>query len=170
MVLRLPHAARQRGFTLIELLIVLVILGLLAALVGPRLFGNVDKAKAETTRSQITQLSTGLDQFRLDVGRYPSTEETLAALVTKPDESTPGAARWHGPYLPKLPKDGWNNAYQYKAPGDHGDYDLWSYGADNKEGGEDYNADITNWQGNPSADASPAAGTGNGSNSIPPAK
>lgn len=140
---------RHQGFTLIELLIVLVILGLLAALVGPKLFGNVDKAKIDTSRSQISSLGTALDAFRLDMGRYPTTEESLAILAIKPDETAPGASRWRGPYMTKLPKDGWGNGYQYKSPGDHGEYDLWSTGADNKDGGEGNDADITSWEGTP---------------------
>lgn len=137
---------KQRGFTLIELLIVMVILGLLAALVGPRLFGKVDSAKIDTTRTQLASLETSLDAFRLDIGRYPTVEEGLGVLVSQPAEDAPGASRWRGPYLKRLPVDGWGNAYQYKSPGEHGEFDLWSWGADNKEGGEGGDADITSWE------------------------
>jgi len=154
-----PRRSRSKaqGFTLIELLIVLVILGLLAALIGPKLFGNVDKAKIETTKSQISSLETTLDAFRLDMGRYPTTEEGLSILANKPDDAAPGATRWKGPYMKKVPKDGWGNDYQYKAPGDHGEYDLWSYGGDNREGGEGNDADITNWEGVAAGGNAPAA-------------
>lgn len=151
---RLP----AQGFTLIELLIVLVILGLLAALVGPSLLGKVDTAKIDTTRSQIASLGTALDAFRLDMGRYPTSDEGLLVLASRPDPASPGGNRWRGPYMRQLPKDGWGNAYQYKAPGDHGDYDLWSFGADNREGGEGNDADITNWEGLPDAGAAGGGG------------
>jgi general secretion pathway protein G len=130
----------ERGFTLIELLVVIIILGLLAGLVGPRLFGRVGQSKQATARAQIELLGAGLDQYRLDVGSYPG---TLDALVRNP-----GAANWNGPYLkkPAVPKDPWGNIYQYKCcPGDHGEYDLWSYGADGAPGGEGENADVTSW-------------------------
>ncbi|MFC4161819.1 type II secretion system major pseudopilin GspG [Chitinimonas lacunae] len=153
------HRSRQRGFTLIELLIVMVILGLLAALVGPRLFGQVDGAKIDATKSQLSSIGTALDAYRLDLGRYPTTEEGLAGLRVKPADDAPGASRWRGPYLPKTPKDGWGNDFHYKAPGDHGDYDLWSGGANNAEGGEGNDADITSWEGTtegaPAADSAP---------------
>jgi general secretion pathway protein G len=141
----LPSLRRRAGFTLIELLIVMVILGLLAALVGPKLFGHVDQAKVDSTRTQISSLQTALDAFRLDVGRYPTTEEGLAVLRTQPADDAPGATRWRGPYLPRMPKDGWGNDFHYTAPGQHGDYDLLSYGADNKEGGDGNDADVTSW-------------------------
>ncbi len=141
-----PHARRALGFTLIELLIVMVILGLLAAIVVPKLFGKVDGAKLDATRTQLTALETALDAFRLDIGRYPTTEEGLLLLQTAPAEDTPGANRWRGPYLKKTPRDAWGNVFQYRAPGEHGDFDLWSNGADNKEGGEGNDADLTNWE------------------------
>ncbi len=130
----------QRGFTLIELLVVVIILGLLAGLVGPRLFGRVGQSKQTAARAQIELLGGALDQYRLDIGSYPA---ALEALVT-----SPGTANWNGPYLKKgLPKDPWDNPYRYKCcPGDHGDYDLWSEGADKAPGGDGENADVTSWQ------------------------
>jgi len=133
----------EGGFTLIELLVVIIILGLLAGLVGPRLFGRVGQSKQAAARAQIELLGAGLDQHRLDVGSYPTTAQGLEALVRNP-----GVANWDGPYLKKtIPKDPWGNQYYYKCcPGDHGDYDLTSYGADNAPGGEGENADITSWE------------------------
>lgn len=137
---------KQAGFTLIELLIVMVIIGLLAALVGPRLFGHLGKSEIKAARAQIEMIGTALDGCRLDLGRYPTTEEGLKLLWAKP-ENPDIAAAWHGPYLKKaVEKDPWGNPYVYKAPGEHGDYDLSSLGKDGKDGGEDENADIRNWE------------------------
>lgn len=138
---------KKKGFTLLELLVVLVILGLLAALIGPRVVGRLGKAKKDIARSQISLLESALDQFRLDVGRYPTTEEGLRALI-EPPEDEEIRARWQGPYLKKrkIPLDPWGHPYQYRSPGEHGEYDLWSYGADGKPGGEGENADITSWE------------------------
>lgn len=132
----------RRGFTLIELLVVMVILGLLAALVGPRMFGHVGAANQKAAKTQIEMLGQGLDAFRLDVGRYPTTSEGLNALVTNP-----GVEGWSGPYLKKgLPNDPWKKPYIYQSPGEHGDYDLVSYGADGAAGGEGENKDVNSWE------------------------
>jgi general secretion pathway protein G len=134
---------RTAGFTLIELMIVLFILGLLAALVAPRLMGRVGKAKQKAAQAQIQMLSTALDLFHLDVGRYPSDEEGLKSLVQRP-ENLP---QWSGPYLEKgVPKDPWGRDYTYKYPGEHGTYDLSTLGADGAPGGEGESADISNYQ------------------------
>ena len=137
------RVTNDEGFTLIELLVVMVILGLLAALVGPRLFGNVDKANVSATKTQVEMLGSALDAFRLDVGRYPTTAEGLNALITNP-----GIDGWNGPYLKKnvVPNDAWKKPFQYQSPGSHGEYDLFSYGADGTPGGDGYNKDIDSWQ------------------------
>ncbi len=132
------------GFSLIELLVVLVILGLLAAVVAPNVMNKLGGAKSKTTRLQVESLGAALDDYSLEVGRYPSTEEGLKALVTDPGNA-PG---WNGPYLKKkkIPTDAWGVPFHYKSPGDHGAYDLYSLGADNAEGGEKENADINSWE------------------------
>jgi general secretion pathway protein G len=138
-----PLSRNHRGFTLIELLVVIIIIGLLAALVGPRLFGKVGAAKLKAAKAQVEMFGTALDTFRLDVGRYPTNEEGLKALREKPS----GAERWDGPYLPKeIPSDPWGRPYVYLSPGNHGDYDLMSYGADGIEGGEGENQDAVSWR------------------------
>jgi general secretion pathway protein G len=130
------------GFTLLELLVVIAIIGLLAGYVGPRYFGQIGKSEVKAARAQIDALEKALDQYRLDVGNYPSTEHGLGALITAP----PGVARWAGPYLKKgLPNDPWGNPYIYKSPGSHGEFDLFSHGRDGNPGGTAENADITNW-------------------------
>jgi general secretion pathway protein G len=134
----------QRGFSLIELLVVIIILGLIAGLVGPRLFGRVGQSKQATARAQIELLGAALDQYRLDIGTYPAVAVGLPALVQNPNIPT-----WNGPYLKKnaVPSDPWGKPYQYKCcPGDHGDYDIWSHGADGAPGGEGENADIASWE------------------------
>jgi general secretion pathway protein G len=130
------------GFTLLELLVVMVIIGLLASYVGPKYFAQVGKSEVKTARAQIDALDKALEQYRLDTGHFPNTQLGLAALQIKP----PSEAKWDGPYLKKsVPLDPWGNAYQYKAPGDHGDYDLLSLGKDGQPGGTGEAADITNW-------------------------
>jgi general secretion pathway protein G len=135
---------KRAGFTLIELLMVMAIIGLLAAIVAPKFMGKVGKAKQQAAQAQIELFGAALDAFRLDVGRYPTSEEGLQALRTSPE----GAANWDGAYLKKdIPRDPWNNPYLYKCPGDHGEYDIISFGADGKEGGESENKDIYSWTG-----------------------
>jgi general secretion pathway protein G len=134
--------AHEQGFTLLELLVVIVIIGLLAGLVAPRYFDQVGKSNAKVAKAQIDALEKALDQYRLDVGAYPTTELGLAALMTKPES----AERWGGPYLKKaVPADPWGAAYQYKSPGEHGDYDLLSLGSDRQPGGTGEAADIHSW-------------------------
>jgi general secretion pathway protein G len=135
------HVKRIGGFTLLELLVVIVIIGLLAAYVGPKYFSQLGKSEVTVAKAQIEAFEKALDTFRLDVGRYPLTEEGLTALLTKPA----AAARWNGPYLKKdVPQDPWGHAYIYRAPGSKGDYDILSYGKDGQSGGTAENADITN--------------------------
>lgn len=135
-------ASVQRGFTLLELLVVVAIIGMLAGYVGPKYFGELSKAEIKTTRAQIVALEKSLDQYRLDVGRYPTTLEGLGALLVKPAS----AKKWNGPYLKKeVPLDPWGNPYVYQNPGKHGDFDLLSYGRDGKPGGAGEDADIVNW-------------------------
>jgi general secretion pathway protein G len=132
----------QAGFTLLELLVVMVIIGLLAGYVGPKYFSQIGKSEVKTTRAQIDALGKALDQFRLDVGRYPTGEEGLQALNAAPA----GEGRWAGPYLQKaVPMDPWGKPYQYKSPGERGEYDLYSFGKDGQAGGQDESADIGNW-------------------------
>ena len=134
------RGASSRGFTFIEMMVVLAIIGLLLALVGPQFIGQVGKAEVQAARQQIQLLETSLDTFRLDVGRYPTTQEGMAALRTRPF----GLDRWDGPYLKKkVPTDPWGKAYVYRSPGQHGPYDLMSYGPDGAQGGED--GDIASW-------------------------
>jgi len=131
-----------RGFTLLELLVVMVIIGLLAGFVAPRYFAQVGKSQVKVARAQIDALDKALDQFRLDLGRYPTTDEGLQALVTPPGND----ANWAGPYLKKgVPADPWGRPYVYQQPGTHGDFDLLSYGKDGRPGGSGEDADITNW-------------------------
>jgi general secretion pathway protein G len=136
---------RQAGFTLIEIMVVMVIIGLLMALVGPNLIGRSEKAKTQAAAMQIERLGTVLDTFRLDTGRYPTSQEGLGVLVQRPI----GLDRWDGPYLTKgIPNDPWDRPYVYRSPGDGGrPYDLYSFGADGAPGGQDNNRDITSWGG-----------------------
>jgi general secretion pathway protein G len=137
------RAGTQRGFTLLELLVVLVIIGLLAGIVGPKLFSNVDKSKITTARAQINVLSKAVDQLRLDIGRYPSSQEGLNLLLAPPGDGTQG---WNGPYLSKaVPLDPWGTPYHYTSPGTYNaDYDIVSYGATRAPGGSGTNAEIHN--------------------------
>lgn len=133
----------QRGFTLLELLVVMVIIGLLAAYVGPRFFSQIGKSEVKAARAQIDALEKALDQYRLDLGRYPTTEQGLAALMERPA----GEQRWGGPYLKKaVPNDPWGRPYVYRQPGEHGEYDLSSLGKDGQPGGGGEAEDINNWQ------------------------
>ena len=131
------------GFTLIELLVVVIIIGLLASLVAPKFFGKLAMSKQKTAKAQIELIGAALDEFRLDNGRYPTTERGLSALREKPED----LENWAGPYMPKaIPKDPWGHEYVYTAPGEHYDYDLVSYGRDGEPGGEDEDADIVSWE------------------------
>lgn len=139
---KISRGCHVNGFTLIELLVVIVIIGLLAGYVGPKYFSQIGKSEIKVARAQIDAFEKALDQYRLDTGHYPTTAQGLGALSTKPDND----AKWDGPYLKKaLPLDPWGNAYQYYQPGQHGEYDLSSYGRDGQTGGTGENADITNW-------------------------
>ena len=133
---------RERGFTLLEILVVMVIIGLLAGYVAPRYFQQLGRAEVKTARAQIEALGKALDQYRLDVGHYPTSEQGLVALNTAPQN----LPKWQGPYLQKaVPLDPWGRPYHYKAPGDHGDYDLISFGKDGQLGGVNEDADIVSW-------------------------
>ncbi len=133
----------NKGFTLIELLIVVIIIGLLASLVAPKFFSKLGASRQKIAKAQIENFAAALDEFRLDNGRYPSTEEGLMALREKPE----GLQNWAGPYLPKdIPKDPWGHGYVYKCPGEHGDFDLMSYGRDGEPGGDGEDADIVSWK------------------------
>jgi general secretion pathway protein G len=134
---------RERGFTFFEILVVITIIGLLAALVGPRVWKRISGAKQSAAKAQIELFGTALDTFRLDTGRYPTTEEGFKALREKPS----GLDTWQGPYLSKeIPIDPWKKPYVYKCPGDHGEYDIISYGADGVEGGDGENQDVVSWK------------------------
>ena len=137
----------RRGFTLIEIMVVIVILALLAALVGPKLMGRTDDAKITDARVQIKNIETALKLYKLDNSNYPSTEQGLDALITKPTVGVIPRAYKDGGYLDskKVPKDPWGSDYLYISPGEHGDYDLFTYGSDGAKGGEGKNVDITSW-------------------------
>ncbi|MBL0712542.1 MAG: type II secretion system major pseudopilin GspG [Desulfosarcina sp.] len=142
------HSRRSRGFTLIELMVVIVILGILAGLIIPRIMGRPDEAKQLKARMQIESLETTLKLYRLDNGSYPSTDQGLEALVTKP-ETPPIPRKWRdGGYLEKgkVPADPWSNPFVYLSPGVHGDFDIFSYGEDGVSGGEGKDSDINNWE------------------------
>lgn len=138
-----PAGGRAAGFTLLEILVVLVILGLMASLVGPQVFKQLSGSKTKAAALQIQELSSALDLYRLELGRYPSSDQGLEALISKPRD----AENWNGPYLKKkvIRKDPWGNEFHYSAPGQNGDFDLWSLGADNREGGEGEDRDVHSW-------------------------
>lgn len=143
-----PRIHRRRGFTLIELLVVIVVLGVLATLVAPNVFRHVGTAKEATARAQIEMLGAALDAFRLDTGRYPTTQQGLAALWEQPTVD-PRPVNWRGPYLRKpVPTDPWGAAYVYRAPGTESrtGYDLIALGADGKLGGTGEDADVVSWK------------------------
>lgn len=132
-----------RGFTLIELLVVLIILGLLSGLVGPRVMKHFGESKVKTAKLQIEELAAALDMYKLDTDTYPSSQQGLKALVQEPAN----AAGWNGPYLRKnfVPQDPWNQDFHYQYPGEHGEFDIYSFGADKSQGGEKDNRDIVSW-------------------------
>ena len=141
---KIRNRRQGQGFTLVELLVVLAILGLLVGLVGPQVMKTLGSSKTKTARIQIEDLSAALDIYRLEVGRYPTTNDGLQALV----ENTAGASNWNGPYLkkPQVPKDPWGFDYQYRSPGQNGSFDLWTLGADNRDGGDGENQDVLGWE------------------------
>lgn len=145
--MKLINRNRQRlcnhkGFTLVELLVVMVIIGLLAALVMPKIFPSLGKGKTGAAKAQVELFGQALDQYRLDIGHYPTTDQGLQALVVNPGEE-----KWQGPYLKKnvVPLDPWDKPYVYTSPGTHGDYDLYTYGRDGAPGGTGEDQDITSW-------------------------
>ena len=133
--------AGQQGFTLVEMLVVITIIGLIMGLIGPRVLNYLSESKVKAARIQLQSFASALDLFYLDAGRFPSTSEGLAALVQR----TPGVAAWNGPYLKggSVPTDPWSHLYVYRAPGEHGPYDIVSYGSDGQEGGSGVAADIS---------------------------
>jgi general secretion pathway protein G len=134
-------ASHTNGFTLIELLVVIVIIGLLASYVGPKYFSQLGKSETTVAKAQVDSFAKAIDNFRLDVGRFPTTEEGLASLMVKP----PSAAKWNGPYMKKdIPQDPWGRDYLYRSPGSKGDFDVLSYGKDGQPGGSGEDADIMN--------------------------
>ena len=133
---------KAQGFTLLELLVVMVIIGLLAGYVGPKYFEQIGKSENKTAKAQIDALGKALDQYRIDTGRYPSSEQGLSALYKKPSNEP----KWSGPYLKKnIPNDPWDKPYLFKSPGEHGDYDLYTLGKDGQLGGEKESEDVVNW-------------------------
>ena len=133
---------KVHGFTLLELLVVIVIIGLLAGYVGPRYFAQVGKSEIRVAQAQIVGLGKALDQYRLDTGHFPTNQQGLAVLMERPSNEP----KWDGPYLKKsVPPDPWDKPYKYRFPGEHGDYDIYSYGKDGQPGGTGENADINSW-------------------------
>lgn len=135
----------NKGFTLIEIMVVLIIIGLLAGIVVPKLMGRTEEAKRTKTMVQIKNLQSATDLYKLDSGSYPTTDQGLQALVEKPAIGEIPKKWKEGGYIDKIPMDAWGNNYVYISPGVHGEYDLYSYGADGEEGGEGKNADIQSW-------------------------
>ncbi len=135
---------KQQGFTLLELLVVLGIIAMLAGIVGPQVMKHMGAAKIKAAKVQIEDISTALDMYKLDIGNYPSNQQGLIALIEKPADSK----QWNGPYLrkEKVPVDPWQQEYHYQQPGQHGKFDLYSYGADDKQGGEGDDQDINSWE------------------------
>jgi general secretion pathway protein G len=134
--------SKMQGFTLLELLVVMVIIGLLAGYVGPKYFEQIGKSETKTARAQIDSLGKALDQYRIDVGQYPTTEQGLASL----NKNVANDAKWAGPYLKKnVPNDPWNKPYLYKSPGEHGDFDLYTFGKDGQQGGAKESEDVVSW-------------------------
>lgn len=134
----------RKGFTLLELLVVLGIIAMLAGIVGPQVMKHMGTAKTKAAKVQIEDISTALDMYKLDVGNYPSNQQGLTALIERPIDSK----SWNGPYLrkDKMPVDPWQQEYHYQMPGQHGKFDLYSYGADDKQGGEGEDQDVNSWE------------------------
>jgi general secretion pathway protein G len=135
---------KQSGFTLLELLVVLGIIAMLAGIVGPQVMKHMGESKTKAAKVQIEDLSATMDMYKLDAGSYPNSQQGLQALIEAPDN----AKRWNGPYLSKskIPLDPWQNEYHFVSPGEHGKFDIFSYGADDKEGGEGEDRDVNSWE------------------------
>lgn len=143
--LRPNRASRQRAFTLIEIMVVVVILGILAAIVAPNVIGRIDDAQITRAKSDLRAVEQALNFYRMDNFSYPTSEQGLQALVTRPND--PNLRNWKtGGYLPRVPKDPWNNPYLYLNPGNHGEVDIYTLGRDGRPGGEGLDADIGNWE------------------------
>jgi general secretion pathway protein G len=138
-----PQGLRQGGFTLIEIMVVVVILGILAAIVAPNVISRIDDASINRAKQDIRGIESALKLYYMDNSRYPSTDQGLEALTSRPNDPT--VRNWRGPYLDKMPRDPWNNPYRYLYPGRHGEFDVFTYGADGQPGGEGINAEIGNW-------------------------
>jgi general secretion pathway protein G len=138
-----PARLRQSGFTLIEIMVVVVILGILAAIVAPNVISRIDDASINRAKQDIRGIESALKLYYMDNSRYPTTDQGLEALTTRPNDPT--LRNWRGPYLDKLPRDPWNNTYRYLYPGRNSEFDVFTYGADGQPGGEGINAEIGNW-------------------------